>query len=205
VILLACAVGKELAFWKPRKDVELLVTGVGPVEAACSITHALAQRRYRLLVNAGLGGAFDRAAQVGDGVVVAHDALELNLESGGPLALPDAETVVDRAYSDPKLVAALQGRGFAVLAGITVTRVTASDETARRLATLGARIESMEGFAALRSAERAGVPAVELRGIANRVGARERSAWNFTAGTRGLERILEAFFDVVDSAEHELV
>ncbi|MBV8374196.1 MAG: hypothetical protein JO302_01695 [Candidatus Eremiobacteraeota bacterium] len=202
MILLTCAVRNELAFWKARKDVELLVTGVGPVEAACSISHALAQQRYRLLVNAGIGGAFDGAAQIGDGVVVAHDALELDLESGNPLELPNSETVVDRAYSDPKLVAAVQGLGFAVLAGITVTRVTASEETARRLAADGARTESMEGFAALRSAERAGIPAIELRGIANRVGARERSDWNFAAGTRGLERILEAFFDVVDSAEN---
>jgi futalosine hydrolase len=203
VILLACAVRKELAFWKKRGDVELLVTGVGPVEAACSIARALAQRRYRLLVNAGIAGAFDGAAHVGDGVVVAHEALELDRESGGPLALPDAETVVDRAYSDPKLVAALQQRGFAVVAGITVTRVTDSEETAQRLAGKGVGAESMEGFAALRSAERAGIRAIELRGIANRVGTRERSDWNFAAGTRGLERIVEAFFDVVDAAAAE--
>jgi futalosine hydrolase len=203
MILLTCAVRKELAFWRARQDVDLVVTGVGPVEAACSIAHALTQQRYRLLVNAGLAGAFDGAANVGDGVVIAHDTFELDLESGEPLTLPDSETVADRAYSDPKLVAALQKRGFAVLSGITVTRVTATEETARRLAAHGSRAESMEGFAALRCAERVGIPAVELRGIANRVGARERSGWDFAAGTRGLERILDAFFDIIDAATQQ--
>jgi futalosine hydrolase len=198
VILLTCAVRKELAFWKAREDVELLVTGVGPVESAYSIAHELARRPYRLLVNAGIAGAFDGTAQLGEGIVVGDDALELDLESGEALALPDSETVADRARSDPKLVAALRGRGFAVLRGITVTRVTASEETARRLAANGAQGESMEGFAALRAAQRAGIPAIELRGIANRVGRRERSGWSFSAGTRGLEKILGAFFDVLD-------
>jgi futalosine hydrolase len=202
VILLTCAVRKELAFWKARSDVVLLVTGVGPVEAAYSIAHELALRHYRLLVNAGIAGAFDGAAELGDGIVVGDDSLELGLESGETLALPDAEAVADRARSDPELVAALRGRGFSVLQGITVTRVTASEETARALAAKGAQVESMEGFAALRAAERAGIPAVELRGIANRVGSRERSGWSFSAGTRGLERILGAFFDGID-AEHQ--
>jgi futalosine hydrolase len=192
VILLTCAVAKELAFWQPREDVEVLATGVGPVEAACAITSALAQRRYRLLINAGLGGALDGAAGIGDGVVVVDDALELGLEDGRALSLPDGDRVVDRAESDARLVAGLVGRGYPALHGVTVARVTASEETAARLAALGAGVESMEGFAALRAAQRAGVPAVELRGISNRVGSRERSGWSFDAGMRGLERILEA-------------
>jgi futalosine hydrolase len=55
----------------------------------------------------------------------------------------------------------------------------------------------MEGFAVLRAAERAGVPAIELRGISNRVGARERSGWDFEAGIGGLRRITTALFDLV--------
>jgi futalosine hydrolase len=83
------------------------------------------------------------------------------------------------------------------LHGITVARVTSSDATALRLADeLGAQVESMEGFAALRAAAIAGVPAVELRGISNRCGDRERSGWNFAAGIAGLERIVDAFFEL---------
>jgi futalosine hydrolase len=196
VILLAAAVEEELAFWRPRDDVTTLIMGIGPIEASCALTQALAQRPCELVVNAGLAGAFDGAAAIGDGVVVADDALELNLETGSPLALPPGMNLVDRAASDAGLVAALCAKGFAALHGITVARVTASEATARRLKEeLGVQVESMEGFAALRAAERAGVPAIELRGISNRCGERSSSGWNFAAGVAGLQRIVDAFFD----------
>jgi futalosine hydrolase len=200
MILLACAVERELAFWTHRHDVETLVTGVGPVEAACAIAHALAQQRYKLVVNAGIAGAVDAAANVGDGVVVADEALELALENGRPIVLPERQSVVDKAHSNPLLVAELRRRGFAALRGITVSRVTAREDTAVRLARLGAQVESMEGFAVLRACERAGVPAVELRGISNRVGDRDVSGWDFEAGISGLARVTQALFEIIDAS-----
>lgn len=197
MILLACAVDAELAFWRPRDDVTTLAMGVGPVEAAGALAAELARREYRLVVNAGLGGALDGAAEIGDGVVIAEDAIELDLETGHPIALPRGERVVDRARSDPKLADGLRERGFAVLRGITVARVTSSAATAQRLSALGVQIESMEGFAALRTAERAGVPAIEIRGVSNRCGPRESSGWSFAAGIAGLQRILDALFELL--------
>lgn len=196
MILLAAAVEAELSFWRARQDVETLVLGIGPVEASCMLAAALAGGRYRILVNAGLGGAFDGAARIGDGVVVGDDAIELNLETGAPLALPAETSIVNTASSDRELVARLSAKGFPVLRGITVARVTATDATAGRLAhELGAQVESMEGFAALRAAALAGVPAIELRGISNRCGDRVRSGWDFAAGIAGLERVVNAFFE----------
>jgi futalosine hydrolase len=196
VILLASAVEAELSFWKPRSGVETLAMGVGPVEAASALAAALARREYRLVVNAGLGGAFDGAARIGVGVVIVDDVMELDLETGAPIALPPGETIVAKAYSDPELTAQLHAKGFASLRGVTVARVTSSEATARRLARdLDAQVESMEGFAALRAAQRAGVRAIELRGISNRCGERERSGWNFAAGIAGLKRIVDALFE----------
>ncbi|HEX3458235.1 MAG TPA: hypothetical protein VHR97_09815, partial [Candidatus Baltobacteraceae bacterium] len=73
--------------------------------------------------------------------------------------------------------------------------------TARRLAGCGAQVESMEGFAALRAAELAGIAAIELRGISNRCGGRESSGWNFEAGMIGLQRALAALLEVCDAGE----
>jgi futalosine hydrolase len=194
VILLACAVPKELSRWKARGDVETCVTGVGPVEAATAVARALALRSYDLVVNAGIAGAFEGAAAVGDGVVVKSDRMELDRESGEPIALPNGELIVDAAHSEPRLVGILEERGFAALAGVTVARVTASEATARRLAKSGAQTESMEGFAVLRAAARAGVPAIQVRGISNRVGIPESSGWDFAAGMGGLDRVMHALF-----------
>lgn len=201
MILLACAVDRELAGFAPRPGVETLVTGVGPVEAAGAVARALARGAYDLVVGAGIAGAFDGAAAVGEGVALAEDALELSLEDGRAIALPDGARVVDRVRSDGTLLAALRARGVPVLRGITVARVTATEATAARLAQLGAQVETMEGFAVLRAAERAGVAAIGVRGISNRAGARERSGWDFEAGRTGLHRVLHALFEIVDATK----
>ena len=198
MILLACAVGGELGFWEDRSDVTTLVTGVGPVEASCALAAALRERDYELVINAGLAGAFDGACGIGDGVVVSEDRLELDLEDGTPLKLPRGERTVQTAHSDSVLAERLAARGFPLVRGVTVCRVTSSETTARRLAAaVGAQVESMEGFAALRAAERAGVPAIELRGISNRCGDRASSGWDFAAGVAGLQRVTNALFELI--------
>lgn len=192
MILLAVAVEAELGFWKPRDDVHVLSTGIGPVEASAAVAAALARRRYDLVVNAGIAGTFGRVAKIGDGIVVAEDTMELDLETGAELRLPEGVALVNTACSDAALVKKLRERAFAVLRGITVARVTCTDATARRLSARGAQVESMEGFAVLRAAERAGIRAIEVRGISNRCGDRNASGWDFAAGVLGLARVLDA-------------
>lgn len=201
MILVTCAVNKELAFFESQPHVEMLVTGVGPVEAAASVSRALAQSRPELVINAGIAGAFKDCGEVGEGVVVSDDSLALCLETGAPIALPDDARVVDRASSDLALVDRLVEVGFRSVRGVTVTQVTALDGTAARLASQGVAVESMEGFAVLRAAEIAGVPAIEVRGISNVAGDRSRGGWNFEAGVRGLERVLNALLSLLGTKD----
>lgn len=201
MILVACAVGKEVAFLKPVSGVELLVTGVGPIEAAASVSRALAQSRYTFVVNAGIAGAFEGCAEIGDGVVVSEEFMEIGLETGDSIALPDGATIVERSSSDFTVVDRLVESGFASKRGITVPRVTATSSTAGRLAAYGVQTESMEGFAVLRAAEIAGVRAVEVRGISNIVTDRERSRWNFAAGADGLESVLHSLLQLLTALD----
>jgi futalosine hydrolase len=200
MILVTCAVGKELAFLRPQPHVELLVTGVGPVEAASAVSRALAQSPYDLVISAGIAGAFEGVAELGEGVVVIDEMLELDLETGVPISLPDGASVINRANSDLTLVDRLVELGFRAVRGVTVPRVTATDVSAARLAAFGVGVETMEGFAVLRAAEIAGVPAVEVRGISNIVCDRKNSRWDFSAGVQGVQNILTALLSLVVSA-----
>ncbi len=197
MILVTCAVGKELAFFRSLPHVEMLVTGVGPVEAAASVSRALAQSPYELVISAGIAGAFEGEAHIGEGLVVAEEIFEVDLETSEPLALPDGASVIDRVGSELSLVDRLVELDFRSVRGITVPRVTATDRTASRLRALGVGIESMEGFAVLRAAEIAGIPAIEVRGISNIVGDRSRSRWDFDAGVAGCEKVLSALLALV--------
>ncbi|MGH7737565.1 MAG: hypothetical protein ACREMP_06830 [Candidatus Tyrphobacter sp.] len=174
---------------------EILVTGIGPVEAAAHVARALARSAYELVVSAGVAGAYDRDLEIGSGVVVAQETLELNAENGDALSLPAERSLVQHATSDVDCVNRLVARGFRSVRGVTSARVTATDATAQRMLSLGAQIESMEGFAVLRAAALAGVPAVEVRGISNYACERSRSQWDFAAGVRGLAAVLRAVLE----------
>ncbi len=197
MILVTCAIGKELRSFRPVPHVEMLVTGVGPVEAAACVSRALAQSPYELVISAGIAGAVDGAAAIGEGVVVFEETFELDLETGMPLVLPEGASVVDRAGSDLALVDRLVELGFRSVRGVTVPRVTATDDGAARLARAGIGVETMEGFAVLRAAEIAGVAAIEVRGISNAVCDRKRSGWDFEAGVAGAEKVLQALLSVI--------
>jgi futalosine hydrolase len=62
-----------------------------------------------------------------------------------------------------------------------------------------ADVESMEGFAVLRAAQLAGVPAVEIRGVSNLVGERASNEWNFRAGAEAAVHTTEALLHVLSS------
>ena len=192
---MACALAPELRFARERNGVRIVPCGVGPVEAAAAVARELALRPYAAVVNAGIAGAFRPHAAVGDALVVTRETLAgLGLEGGEPLILPGGATLVDTQPADPDL--ARRCADLPLGTGLTVAQVTTTDETARDLAArYGAHVESMEGFSVLRAAALAGVPALEVRGISNYVGARASSAWNFEAGARAAARALDAVLD----------
>jgi len=53
--------------------------------------------------------------------------------------------------------------------------------SARVGGTTGEDVEAMEGFAVLRAARQAGVPAVEIRAISNEIEEADRALWHFDA------------------------
>lgn len=190
MILIACAVRDELPDLEPHPHVEVLVTGVGPVESAIAVSRALAQSPYDCVVSAGIAGAFRGCAAVGDAVVVSNERMEIDREDGEGLVLPGGGRTVERCASDLTLVDRLVERGYPAMRGLTVSRVTATAATAARRAALGVDVESMEGFSVLRAAQIAAVPAVEVRGISNLCGERADARWNFGAGAQAARRIV---------------
>lgn len=57
----------------------------------------------------------------------------------------------------------------------------------------------MEGFAVLRAAERAGVQAIEVRGVSNLVGPRAEGEWDFRAGAQAAVAALRALLGMLNA------
>jgi futalosine hydrolase len=169
--------------------------------AVHATTAAVERERPRGILNIGCAGAFTAAGlDVGD-VVLATDAVDIHLGlepvDGGsvpdPLpfpVLPEANReIVERSGWYPCHAEWIQdakealssATGFRIGVGpiLTVSTVTASDERAAALfGRFQPAMEAMEGAGVAHVAALYGIPFLELRSAANRVGRRERERWN---------------------------
>ncbi len=152
---------------------ETLCCGVGPVEAAHTTASALARAAPEALLHVGLAGA--RSLPPGT-LVLGTESLYCDL-------LDAARTFprVERATPDTALLATACRLlpEAAVLPIGTSARVGGGASCAD--------VEAMEGFAVLRAAAAAGVPALELRAVSNEYGA-DRSAWRVEEALEALAK-----------------
>jgi nucleoside phosphorylase len=149
-----------------------LACGIGPVEAAAATADALARRPASAVLHVGLAGSRSLAPLT---VVLGSEAVYSDLAAAIPL--------VDRAAPDSGLLdVARRAVPGAVVAPIGTSARVGGVE--------GCDVEAMEGFAVLRAAERAGVPAVELRVVVNDPDESDRALWRFADGLALLERTL---------------
>jgi futalosine hydrolase len=152
------------------EGVATLVCGVGPVEAAAATAAALAERRPDAVLHVGVAGG--RGLHVGT-LVLGTKAVYHDLAAAVP--------VVASVEPDTTLLA----EAGAALPGALLLPIGTSAGVGRSAA--DAQVEAMEGFAVLRAAQLAGIPAVELRAIGNEVDEPDRAKWRLGEALAALE------------------
>jgi len=205
-VVVVCALADELAGFACRPGMRVLTCGVGSVEAAAATARALAGGDVDVVINAGIAGVFPGRGNVGEAFIVAEELYaDFGLEDGAPLTLPGGATLVHQVRASAALIEAGRRTALPLARGLTVNAITTTDATARRLREAYAcDVESMEGFAVLRAAELARVPAIEVRGISNIVGDRTRAQWDFRAGSRAAVEALRSLLAVIAPAREDL-
>jgi nucleoside phosphorylase len=134
------------------------------VDAAAATAAAIAQRRPRIVLHVGIAGARRAAALAPPALVIGVETIYCDLggvsDEWAPRRLPAPAQLVEAASRAlPDAVRRAIG---------TSGRVGASS---------GCDIEAMEGFAVLRAAALAGVPAIEVRAISNEIEESDRARW----------------------------
>ena len=157
MLLVVAATERELSL---VRGAETFCCGVGPVEAAARTAHALAGRKPDVLLNIGIAGA--RGIPPPALVVGSESVYE---DARGPL-------VPSRVVPNEALLAV-------ALEALPEARFLSIGTSARVGGTTHCAVEAMEGFAVLRAAELAGVPALELRAVSNDVDEPDREKWRF--------------------------
>ena len=164
--LLVAATERELC------GLEGLVCGIGPVEAAAATARTLAQARPTALLHVGIAGGRGIAPPT---LVLGSEAVYEDLSGDLGATMGRA----DRLEPDPGLLAAAR-------AELREALVLPIGTTAKVGAGTLCRVEAMEGFAVLRAARLAGVPALELRAISNDPAERDRARWDFDGALAAL-------------------
>ncbi|XOF33049.1 MAG: futalosine hydrolase [Candidatus Electrothrix sp. YB6] len=177
-----------------------LVTGIGPVETALSLSCLLQRQSSAIdwVLNFGIAGAYPE-----DRTAVQAGLLDICLaeqEVIGDLGIQLADRVErfgtelpvrDRFVLDQSLLAAaeaaLQQSGMAWKKGIFVT-VNCASGTAKRGRQLGRQFcglcENMEGAAVARVCEAFALPCLEVRCVSNMVEDRNRANWKLQQACR---------------------
>lgn len=168
MILVVAATERELA---GADGAATLACGIGPVEAAAATAQALAVQPPSAVLHVGIAGA--RGIAVPQLVIGAEAVYE---DAVGPL-------VPGRVQPD----AALLERARRALPDAQVLPIGTS---ARVGGTSGCTVEAMEGFAVLRAAQLAGIPAVEVRAVSNEIDEPDRTRWQFGEALAALEHAL---------------
>ena len=161
-ILVVAATERELA---PPAGWRTLLCGVGPVEAAAATAAAIAADRPAAIVHVGIAGARRLRALAPASLVIGCRAFYSDLAVPPTLA----PAVVDATPMLVEAAARVLPDALQLVIG-TSGRIGGTSDT---------DVESMEGFAVLRAAEQAGVPAVEVRAISNDIEERDRARWYF--------------------------
>jgi nucleoside phosphorylase len=177
MILVVAATELELA---GAAGAATLVCGIGPVEAAASTARAVAELRPDAVLHVGIAGARGIPASQ---LVIGSEAVYEDAQAGG--------FVRERERPDPRLVDAAQR-------ALPEARVLPIGTSARVGGTSSCEVEAMEGFAVLRAAGVAGVPAVEVRAISNEIAEPDRTRWHFDAALAALAAALPRLLSELD-------
>jgi futalosine hydrolase len=163
-ILVIAATERELAAPDGWQAVRC---GVGPVDAAAAAAAAIAAHRPAAVLQVGIAGA-RRASGIAPGtVVIGTEARYCDLGVSAKWA--------------PNVVAASPELLAAATRALPQARTGAIGTSARIGGTQDVDVEAMEGFAVLRAAQLAGVPAIEIRAISNAIEESDRARWQFDA------------------------
>jgi futalosine hydrolase len=186
MVLLAVATEFEGALLRERltarADAKVVVTGVGPVNAAHSVTMGIAEHHPVAIVVCGVGGAYP-----GSGLQV------------GDVACAEIECYGDLGASSPNGFLDMKALGFPVIASptpifndlpmqifpaerrvkfVTVSTCTGTEDIAKAIESrTGGAVENMEGAAVAHVAHLHGIAVGELRGISNMVTNRDTKSW----------------------------
>lgn len=198
-ILVIAATDIELKpFLKAKHSCDILITGVGIAATVYQLQKKISQKKYDFIIQAGIAGTFDKTLDLGKTVIVKKDCFgDLGMEENGKFS-----TLFDNGflkinaspYSNGWLVNSnkkLKQFSLPIVSAVTVQKVSDSKKQTKQLIeTFQPTIESMEGAAFHYVCIQEKISFLQIRGISNHVGIRDKSTWKMKQAIENLNEEL---------------
>jgi futalosine hydrolase len=176
-------------------EVDVLITGIGPVNATYLLTTAIISKKPGLVLQAGIAGSFKYDdVPAGKVVLVKYDAFgDLGMEEKGKFT-----TVFDAGFAgknhlpftDGWLInqhPLLNNSALPVVKSVTISKVSDNPIQKQQLVdTFSPQTETMEGAALHYVCLQQNIPFLQIRSISNEVGERDKSKWKIKEAVENL-------------------
>lgn len=175
------------------QEIDFLVSGVGMVSTAYSLTRQLSAADYDLVINIGLAGSFRKDIAIGTVLRIEEDYFsEIGAEDGENFLTLEEMSLKGETYIqneidfDSDMLNALP-----VFKGITVNTVHGNEISIEKIKQrLQPDVETMESAAFLWIGKKEKIPALQIRSISNYVERRNRAEWNIPLAIQNLHKIV---------------
>jgi futalosine hydrolase len=179
-------------------DVDVLVTGIGLTASTYALTRQFALKRPGLVVQAGVGGCFDRSIPLGTVMAIKQEAIadQSVIELDKLKTLFDLQLVPQDQYPFSKGWLLNQGAAFKKIrlkkvSGISVNEITTSKEKLRFYTErFNPVVESMEGAALHFVCLQEKIPFIQIRSLSNYIAERNKKNWNMKESIINLNKEL---------------
>lgn len=181
----------------PKADV--IISGLGIAAATYHLTKQLSHHHYDLVVQAGVAGAFNDELPLGQVVTVSHDAFgDMGVMEDSFQSIQDLELNGEPEWL-PNKNSLLQKLPYQQVKAITVNTLHTNAKMINALQQKWkAAIESMEGAALHYVCLHQQVPFLQIRGISNKVGIRDKTQWKMKEAIHNLNQALIQMFKILN-------
>lgn len=166
--------------------IETLVTGVGLLSTSIALMKNINIQKPDLVIQTGIAGSLLNSSPMGKAFAVRTEKVgDLGVAEEGSfssifkmgLTNPEAKPFASGGLTNPH-VQLLELTGLEIIDAVSVNEITTSNSRIEYYQNvLGASLESMEGAACHQVCLELSIPFVQIRGVSNMVGVRDKSQW----------------------------
>ena len=167
------------------QSVDILISGVGMMATAYSLTKKIFHKRPDFILQGGVAGCLDEQLPLSKIVLVENENIgDLGVEENGTFKTLFDLTLLDKEFSPwrngklPNNIDVLKSTGLKIVDGVTVNEITTDKKRISYYRNqLNASVESMEGAALHFVALQEKIPFLQMRSLSNFVGERDKTRW----------------------------